>query len=67
MREHAAFTGLRSVALTPQALAGYNAVLVATDHDAVDYGLVASHARLIVDTRNVFARKGIVVENLVKA
>ncbi len=66
-REHADFAGLRSVALTPQTLAGYNAVLVATDHDAVDYGLVASYAQLIVDTRNVFARKSIPAEGIVKA
>ncbi len=67
MREHADFAGLRSVDLTPQALAGYNAVLVATDHDAVDYGLVADHARLVVDTRNVFARKGISAAGIIKA
>ena len=44
--------GLRSVPLTPDALAGYDAVLVATHHAAYDWQLVADHARLIVDTRN---------------
>ena len=42
-------------AVMPKAIASYDAVLVSTDHDAVDYALVAAHAKLIVDTRNVFA------------
>lgn len=66
-REHAAFAGLQSVALTAEAVESYDAVLVATDHDAVDYALVARHAKLIVDTRNVFARHGIPGETIVKA
>lgn len=55
-REHAAFNGRASVALTPETIASYDAVIVATDHDGVDYGMVAQHAKLIVDTRNVMAR-----------
>src|SRR5581483_7370296 len=42
---------MKSVALTPEALARYDAVLLATDHDAFDYEAIARHARLIVDTR----------------
>ena len=60
-REHGAFAGRRSVALSAAVLEQYHAVIVATDHDAVDYRLVADHAKLIVDTRNVFARKAISV------
>ena len=48
-------------------LEGADAVLIATDHDAVDYDLIGAHARLIVDTRNAFARRGIVCAALVKA
>ncbi|MER2536744.1 MAG: nucleotide sugar dehydrogenase [Rhizobiaceae bacterium] len=66
-REHAEFTGLRSVDLSAQSIASYDVVLVATDHDAVDYALVAENAKLIVDTRNVFARRGIEAGNIVKA
>lgn len=66
-REHAQYEGVRSVALTAETLSGYNAVVVSTDHDAVDYALVARHARLAVDTRNVFSRKGIVSETVVKS
>jgi hypothetical protein len=46
------------VALTAEQSAGYDAVLIATDHDQVDYAR-SPKAPLIVDTRNVFARRGI--------
>ncbi len=58
-REHAALAGRPSVALDAVTLAAHDAVLVVTDHDAVDYALVAAHAGLVVDTRNVFARLGL--------
>lgn len=66
-REHPEFAGRKSVELTPQALQSYGCILVATDHDAVDYPLVVRHARLIVDTRNVFARLGLGGDHVVKA
>lgn len=40
--------------LTPEVLGSVDAVLLVTDHSAVDYGVVAAHAPLIVDTRGVF-------------
>ena len=66
-RELAEFAGRRSAALTAASLAGYDAVLIATDHDNVDYGLVAANARLIIDTRNVMARTGLTNARVVKA
>ena len=54
-REHAHFAGQRSVLLTPKTIAAADAVVVVTQHDAVDYALVAKHARLVVDTRNALA------------
>lgn len=66
-REHAALAGRRSVPLTAERLAGFDAVLLATDHDALDLPLVAAHARLIVDTRNAFARAGLSGPAVVKA
>jgi UDP-N-acetyl-D-glucosamine dehydrogenase len=44
---------LRSVPLTPQSLAGYDAVVIATHHSAYDWKMIAEHSRLIVDTRGV--------------
>jgi UDP-N-acetyl-D-glucosamine dehydrogenase len=66
-RRYPRLRGKLSAALTPETVAGFDAVLVATDHDAVDYALVADHARLVVDTRNVFARLGLQPARLIKA
>lgn len=43
---------MQSVALSPEALAGYDAVLILTSHEAVDYEMVSEHSALIIDTRN---------------
>ena len=40
------------MALTSEALRGYDCVLIATHHSAYDWQLVADNAQLIVDTRN---------------
>jgi UDP-N-acetyl-D-glucosamine dehydrogenase len=62
MREHR--FDLRSVELTPQRIASYDVVLVATAHSAFDFELVRQYAGLIVDTRGVYASP---LPNLVKA
>jgi UDP-N-acetyl-D-glucosamine dehydrogenase len=36
-------------------LAQSDAVVICTAHDALDYGFVVRHARLVVDTRNACA------------
>ena len=52
MREH--HFDLQSVAITEETLKAYDAVVLTTDHDKFDYGLIESHAALIVDTRGVY-------------
>jgi len=47
---------MRSVDLTPESVGSYDAVLIATNHDVFDYGMLASNARLIVDTRDAMRR-----------
>jgi len=42
---------LASVALDPTVVASFDCVLLATDHDAFDYDMLAKTASLIVDTR----------------
>jgi UDP-N-acetyl-D-glucosamine dehydrogenase len=42
---------MNSVELTHETLAMADLVLIATDHTAVDYQLVANHAALVLDTR----------------
>jgi UDP-N-acetyl-D-glucosamine dehydrogenase len=43
---------LESIPLTPATLAGYDAVVIATDHSAYDWQMISDHARLVIDTRN---------------
>jgi UDP-N-acetyl-D-glucosamine dehydrogenase len=52
MREHK--FDLKSVELTPQALSGYDAAVLLTDHTAFPYDMILEHARLIVDTRGKY-------------
>jgi UDP-N-acetyl-D-glucosamine dehydrogenase len=51
-REHPGLAGMTSVDLTAEQLGLYDAVLIATDHDNVDYELVVASSALIIDTRN---------------
>jgi len=66
-REHAALQGRKSVPVSPAVLNEYDAVVVATDHDNVDWGTISRHGRLVIDTRNVCARNNLTGENIVKA
>lgn len=66
-REYAHLKGRLSEPLTPDVLSGYDAVLVATDHDDIDYAMLVEHAPLVIDTRNVFDRRQIRSDRIVKA
>jgi UDP-N-acetyl-D-glucosamine dehydrogenase len=50
---------LDSVPLTAERLAACDCALVVTDHRAIDWDLVAEHARLVVDTRNALAGRAV--------
>lgn len=58
-REHAKLAGRKAVEFSHAALAAYDAALIATDHDDVDYGLLVSASKLVVDTRNAVAKAGL--------
>lgn len=62
MREHRFELG--SVTLTPKAVAGYDALVLATDHDAFTYPMLLKHSRLLVDARGVYRESA---PNLVRA
>jgi len=47
---------LQSVPLSADTLATADCTIIVTDHSSVDYGLVARHARAVVDTRNALAQ-----------
>lgn len=52
MREH--HFDLQSVALTADSLAGFDAVVLATNHDHFDTALIKRHAPLIIDSRGTY-------------
>jgi UDP-N-acetyl-D-glucosamine dehydrogenase len=58
---------MSSVKLNPESLASVDAVLIVTDHDRVDYQMVADHAPLILDTRDAMARLGKKYQQVIKA
>ncbi|NVK57559.1 MAG: nucleotide sugar dehydrogenase [Alteromonadaceae bacterium] len=55
---------LTSVKLTAEQLALYDAVVLATAHDAFDYALIEQNAKLIIDTRGHFKQP---MANIIKA
>ncbi|MBS7697984.1 MULTISPECIES: nucleotide sugar dehydrogenase [unclassified Chelatococcus] len=67
MREYPDYQGRPRIAWNGPAIAAFDVVLIATDHDDVDYKLVADNARLVIDTRNACARAGITAPHIVKA
>lgn len=64
-REYGHLMGRRSQPLDD--LGAYDAVVIATDHDALDYAAIAEKAPLVVDTRNAMAMRGIAGAHIVKA
>src|SRR3954453_18532042 len=66
-RKHATIAGRASIAWNLKAIGGYDAVLIATDHDNIDYRALVEHASLVIDTRNACARAGMTSPNIVKA
>jgi UDP-N-acetyl-D-glucosamine dehydrogenase len=67
MLYHADLAGRQSVEWDTDLLSGYDAVLIATDHDGIDYCELAKVACLVIDTRNACARAGANLELVVLA
>lgn len=54
-REHAHWTGTKSVAWNQETISSYDLVLLSTNHACVNYQELAAWAKLIVDTRNAMS------------
>jgi UDP-N-acetyl-D-glucosamine dehydrogenase len=54
-REHAHWTGTRSVGWNHETVQGFDAVVIATNHQSVSYQELADWSPCIVDTRNAMA------------
>jgi UDP-N-acetyl-D-glucosamine dehydrogenase len=50
-RDHAGLAGRRSVELTGDVLADFDAALIVTDHDAIDFEALVAASKLVIDTR----------------
>ena len=66
-RDYPGFTGRKSVTWSIELIAKFDVVLICTDHDNVDYDLVAQKARLVVDTRNVLANAEHYTSSIIQA
>lgn len=56
MPEHPEVAGMSSIAWSRETLAAYDCAVICTDHDPVDYELLADAVPLVVDTRNATAK-----------
>lgn len=66
-REYPELAGRQSSPLTMSALADVDVAVVCTDHDNVDYALLVQSCRLVIDTRNICSRLGLMSASVVKA
>jgi len=66
MREHD-LSAYRSVEVTRESLAEYDVVVIATDHKAFDWDLIATESKVLVDTRNALGDRADSIENYVRA
>lgn len=53
MREHPDMEGRASITWTDEEIARFDAAIIVTDQDNVDYRALADHCPLVIDTRNV--------------
>ncbi len=66
-REHPTLNFRAGIPWDLEAIAGYDVVLIATDHDAVDYCALVEASPLVIDTRNACARAGAPLDRVVRA
>ena len=67
MRDYAAFEGREGIAASAVATSGFDAILISTDHDAIDYAGLVATGTPIVDTRNAIERRGLAMTHVHKA
>ena len=67
MREYPHLLGRRAVRMADVTPGAYDAILISTDHDAVDYAALAALDCPVVDTRNAFAARNLPMTRVTKA
>lgn len=66
-RKHSHLAGRKSVLWSLEIFDKYDAALICTDHDGLDYTNIVNHSNLVVDTRNVIRGLGIQTEKVQQA
>ncbi len=67
MHDFPQFSGRAAVSPEAVSQVGYDAIIISTDHDDIDYEALASLGVPIIDTRNAIERRGLSLENVTKA
>ncbi|MEM0947203.1 MAG: nucleotide sugar dehydrogenase [Pseudomonadota bacterium] len=67
MREYGVYEGRTAIAPDAVGTVDFDAVLIATDHDAIDYEALLDLGCPVVDTRNAIARRGLASDRVAKA
>lgn len=66
MREYGMFEGRAALDPSRIAAAGCDAIVVATDHDAIDYAALLALRCPVIDTRNAIAKRGLPMDLVTK-
>jgi len=66
MREYGQFAARKAIAPEAVKAGAFDAVLIATDHDAVDYSALLKLDAPVVDTRNAIARRELPMDGVTK-
>ena len=51
------YTKLNSIKVTAKKLKSFDATIIVTDHDNINWDMVLNNSKLILDTRNVYKQK----------
>lgn len=67
MREYPQLKGKQAIGEQDVAQGNFDAILISTDHDAIDYAALTDLGIPIIDTRNAIARRDLPLANVSKA
>ena len=66
-RKYSKFNGRKSIVWSKQNICEFDATLICTDHDNIDYEALVSYSKLVVDTRNIISSTNNKSNNVIKA
>ena len=66
-REYLSYSGQKSIDWSSQELAKYDATIISTDHDNINYEELVSSSKLVIDTRNATSSINTNLDKIIKA